>query len=247
MIEHCRDAFIPALKGGKSLTRPQMVELIKSAGVDPSGQRAYHILWYVAQTGTLCIGPMQDKQQTFMLLDEVAPHPNHLERDEAVAELAKRYFTSHGPATLKDFAGWSGLTLTEAKAGHAANAHELSAQTIDGTEYWQPKTQPLAANGVYLLPGFDEYFLGYRDRSAIVDASHAAKVVPGGNGIFKAMVISDGRVIGTWLRKPTTRALGIQVTLFTSVTAKTKAAIERAAANYAAFAGSPLGSVTVDH
>jgi hypothetical protein len=124
---------------------------------------------------------MEGKQQTFALLDEWAPHARDLPREEALAELTRRFFTSQGPPTLADFARWSGLTLTDTKAGVRMNSTALTAANIDGTEYWLSKEQAEQAldeaAGVYLLPGFDEYVLGYKDRSAVLAAEHAQRTV----------------------------------------------------------------------
>lgn len=113
-----------ALSGGR-LTRAAALASLQDAGLDTSGQRGYHLLWYASQVGVTCIGPMDGKEQTFVLLDQWAPRAGGLSPDDALVELAHRYFRSHGPATIKDFAGWTGLTLTAARAAVAGNAGRL--------------------------------------------------------------------------------------------------------------------------
>ena len=121
-------------------------------------------------------------RDSWALLDEWVPQPRRLERDEALEEFAFRYFSSHGPATVKDFAWWSSLTLTDARAGLAAARDRLDELEVDGVTYHlRPGLEP-AARAVHLLPGFDEYLLGYADRSAPLAREHADSVVPGGNG-----------------------------------------------------------------
>lgn len=117
IMERCKELFYDALQGGRRLLRSEMLSLLEAAGISTSNQRGYHILWYVSQTGLICLGPMQDKQQTFVLLDEWAPGVRALSRKEALGELATRYFASHSPATIHDCAWWTGLTVADAKAG----------------------------------------------------------------------------------------------------------------------------------
>ena len=136
IIARCAALFRDALAGGKRLTRPAMMTLLDDAGITPKGQRGYHILWQTAQAGVICLGPMEGTQQTFVLLDDWIPASRDLSREDAVAELAARYFTSHGPATMHDFAWWAGLTLTQARAGLDAAMSRLAWDNIGGTDYW---------------------------------------------------------------------------------------------------------------
>jgi hypothetical protein len=188
---------------------------------------------------------MDGKQQTFVLLDEWAPHARDLPREEALAELTRRFFISHGPATLADFARWSGLTLTDTKAGVGMNSDALIATTIDGTEYWLSKEQTERtldeAAGVYLLPGFDEYVLGYKDRSTVLAAEHAQKIVPGNNGIFFPTVVIDGQIVGVWKRKLKRKGVDIAFEPFTAFGEREESVLEAASA-YSDFLELPLAS-----
>jgi hypothetical protein len=246
MLERCCEICAKALAGGKRLTRPEMLRLVEDAGISTRDQRGYHILWYAAQTGLTCIGPMQGAQQTFALLDEWAPNARKLSREEGLAELAGRYFTSRGPATIQDFAWWTGLTIGDARIGVQANDH-LRSELIDGKDYWGPanpvdgKSQP--ASGVYLLPGFDEYLLGYKDRGAVLAPERAQQVVPGGNGVFFPTVVANGQVVGTWKRRRTKDSLTLTVRAFADPEQVAKGLAE-AADRYAAFMGVP--SVTLE-
>ncbi len=203
IIEHCKQLFTDALSGGKRLSRPAMMALLEQAGIATTGGRGYYILWHAAQSGLICVGPMEGKQQTFALLDEWAPGARMLSREEALAELAGRYFASRGPATVQDFAWWSGLPMSDAKTGLEAAKVKLTSEIIDGKEYWLSSSSPALvdeATGTVLLPGFDEYLLGYKDRSAVLAAEHAAKVIPGGNGVFQPIIVVGGQVVGAWKR-----------------------------------------------
>ena len=128
------DVLAETLAGGKRLTRAECVAALEDAGVSGAGQRGYHLLWYASQHGVTCIGPNVGKEQTFVLLHEWAPEQREVERDEALAIIAQRYFQSHGPTTRQDFAGWAGITATEAKKGIAACGDALATVTVDGVE-----------------------------------------------------------------------------------------------------------------
>jgi len=155
------------------------------------------------------LGRVKGRQQTFALLEELVPAPRRLERDEALGELAFRYFRSHGPATVRDLARWSGLTIRDARRGLAVCGRQLTTLDLDGVTYHlSPATlaQPSHNRIVRLLPGFDEYLLGSGDRSAALAPEHGHAVVPGGNGMFKPTIVANGEVVGTW-RRTLTRAM----------------------------------------
>ncbi len=252
-IERCAALFRDALTGGKRLTRPAMMKLLADAGISPTAQRGYHILWQTAQAGVICLGPLEGRQQTVVLLDEWIPAARDLPREDAVAELAGRYFTSHGPATVHDFAWWTGLTLTEARAGLDGVTSRLVVDKRGGTEYWLSAAAGSAAgrsatdeaSRVHLLPGFDEYVLGYKDRGDVLAPEHASKIVPGNNGIFMPALVVDGQVIGTWTRTRTRTGLSLTLHPFAPLTAPDDS-IAAAAERYGAFIGLPVTSIAVE-
>jgi hypothetical protein len=181
---------------------------LEQGGVSTAGQRGYHLIWNLSQTGTLCFGPTADGEQAIVLLDEWVTAPRRLERAEALGEWALRYFRGHGPATVKDYTRWTGLTAADVKTGLAHARPLLERIEVDGVEYlMDPRTPALLdacrdqARGVVLLPGFDEYVLGYADRTAMLPAEFAQLIVPGNNGMFKPTVVADGQVVGTWRRE----------------------------------------------
>lgn len=186
---------------GATLTRGALFERLEAKGIATAGQRGIHILWRLAQDGLICFAAHEGKQPAFALLEDWLPDAGpRLTGDEALATLAQRYFTSHGPATLADFAWWAGLTLADARRGLAAAAG-LEQRTIDGKAYAMAQgAQPHDAGGVYLLPGFDEYLLGYKERGHVLAPQFAGRLVPGGNGVFKPMIVANGQVAGTWQR-----------------------------------------------
>ncbi len=235
------NVIVRALEGGKQWSRSALFAELEAAGIATAGQRGYHILGHFAQHGLICFGVHEGKQPTFVLLEEWAPQARRLARDEALAELAARYFTSHGPATLQDFVAWSGLTITDARAGIALAA-QLIQEESGGVAYWMAQTMsaPSPAPEVYLLPGFDEYMLGYRDRSAALDPQHAAKITPGSNGVFQPTVVIDGQVVGVWKRTLKKASVRIDVAPFAAVGEDAVDGIVAAAARYSHFIGQPV-------
>lgn len=246
MMERCAELFSDALAGGKTLARSRMLQVLEDAGISTGQQRGYHILWYTSQTGLLCHGPKQDKEPTFVLLDEWVPASRKLSREESLVELAARYVAAHGPATVHDFAWWAGLTMSEAKAAFEAAKDGLTCEALDGKVYWISNAAAGVttddASGIQLLPGFDEYLLGYKDRSAVLAAEHATKIVPGNNGIFFPVIVVSGQVAGTWKRTIKKKSIDITLSPFSPL-AVSEAAVAEAAERYSAFVGLSLGQI----
>ncbi len=237
-----RNVIVTHLEGGCRLTREEIFPLLEAAGISTAGQRGIHILWRLAQAGLICFGPRRGKQQTFVLLDEWIPPAPKYEREQALAELARRYFSGHGPATLKDYTWWSGLTISEAKAGLEMIKQELVEEVYDGQHTWRadnPVPPSEDTQVVHLLPGFDEYLVGYQDRSAVLDGQYARRANNGG-GILNPVILSGGRVVGTWKR--TIKKSGVEVIpdWFSVPTPAQAGVFEAAAQRYGAFLGLPV-------
>jgi hypothetical protein len=237
------DVLGAALAGGGRLTRAECVAALVAAGIDGAGQRGYHLLWYAAQRGVTCIAPTIGTEQTFALLDEWAPGQRKLDRDEALATLALRYFRSHGPTTRQDFAGWTGLTAADAKRGIAAAGAELTTVLVDGVEsvlHTPLLDAPRAVvDDVLTLPGFDEYLLGYKDRALMLDPEHKQAIIPGGNGVFQATVVVGGRVVGTWKRSLTKTRVTLTVQPLADLGPARREQVEQALHRYADFLALP--------
>jgi hypothetical protein len=200
-----RKALEKALRDRSLLTREEVYDALARAKIPPANQRGIHIISRLSQEGLLCFGPHRGSAPTFVLMDEWIPQSRDLDRDEALAQLTSRYFSGHGPATVRDFAWWAGLTLGDARAGVAMVGAELREESVEGESYIVSRSgEELGAaakrrtRGLFLLPGFDEYMLGYSDRSLALDPAHAQKIVPGNNGMFMPTIVARGRVIGTW-------------------------------------------------
>lgn len=205
IFERSKELFTKALEGGRQLTRDAMYEVLAKGGIVPDGQRGYHIIGHLAQKGVICFGTREGRQQTFVLFDEWVADSKRLERDEALAELARRYFTSHGPATLQDFIWWTGLTTADAKAGLEMVKPHLMQEVIDGKLYWfTPSSSIPAINDrspiACLLPNYDEYMIGYKDRSAMFPIL-PKKLDSRGNIAFNHTIIINGITVGGWRRE----------------------------------------------
>ncbi len=239
-----RDILVLALQGGKTLPRDEIFALLEAAAISTAGQRGIHILWQLAVEGLLCFGARRGKQPTFVLLDEWVPTAKTIERDQALAKLALRYFTSRGPATLPDFVWWSGLTGTQARAGLDMAGANLENEIIDGQTYWFPASQPAGEEpspALHLLPAFDEYILAYQDRVPVLEASQVKQAISS-NGIFYPTLVINGRVRGTWKRTVKKGSLTITPNLFAPLTAAEEQALQLEAGRYAAFLGLSLAS-----
>ena len=242
-----------ALAGGGRLTRTQCLAVLADAGIRGAGQFGYHLLWYASQRGVTCIAPNIGTEQTFVLLDEWAPDPHRPERDEALATIALRFFRSHGPATRPDLTRWTGLTAADAKRGIAAAGDELATVQVEGRDMLLDRalldahgTGPAAGgpsgggDEVLVLPGFDEYLLGFKDRSLMLAAEHMQAIVPGGNGVFQATIVRGGRVVGTWKRSVARGRTVVDLRPLVRLTASERARVETALEPYARFTGRPL-------
>jgi hypothetical protein len=241
-----------ALAGGGRLTRSECIAVLDAGGVSGAGQRGYHLLWYASQRGVTCIGPNVEGEQTFVLLEDWVSRlgsARDLSREQGLAELALRYFQSHGPAPRQDFAGWAGVTAADAKAGISACGDALEVVSVDGVQMLATAdalasgvvSDGDAADGRWLaLPGFDEYLLGYKDRSLMIEAGDLQGIVPGSNGIFRSTLVRDGRVAATWKRSLTKKAVKVEVTPLRRVSKTDRGRAERALQPYAEFLGRDL-------
>jgi len=231
-----------ALQGGQALTRDELKDALERAGIATpggpgrGGQRLAYIVMWAELEGLIISGPRRGKQFTYMLLDERAPAGRTLARDEALVEVSRRYFLSHGPATAADFANWSGLTLTEARRGLAAVAGGLHSETIEGQTYWfGGDAWPVAPSpAAFLLSIYDEYIIGYKDRSAIVSAEDGARLGTMGNALQNVIVI-DGRIVGTWRRTLGKRDVTVELNPFRALTARESRALDEAIERFVAF------------
>ncbi len=240
VLTRARKLLEATLRDSARITRPAAYALFAEAGLTPEGQRGIHILSLLAHEGVLCFGPHEGKQPTFVLAEEWLPKGRTMRaREESIAELARTYFRSHGPATVHDFAWWTGLTISDCRAAVASVRDDLEAVEFDGTAYWMAPGLDAGQAGedVHLLPGFDEYILGYTDRTAVLSAEYGKRLVPGNNGMFLAAMVSDsGEVLGTWRRAARKGGVAVTGEMFEDGLPEPRG-FEAAAARYREFLG----------
>ena len=236
-------ALAKALQGGQQLTRDELRGVLQKAGIATEGVlRMSYLMMRAELDGIVCSGSRRGKQFTYALLDERAPQAKALEREEALAELAHRYFMSRGQATVQDFAKWSGLTVTDARRGLEAIKVQLRREVVGGQTYWFSTSKPStkeASPTAYLLSIYDEYISGYKDRSAMVDERRAAKLGALGNALSYILVV-DGQIVGTWKRTIRKDAVAIEIDIFTRLTKAENRAVIEAARRYGKFLGLPV-------
>jgi hypothetical protein len=238
VLANARRALVKNLEGGRRLTRQAAYSILERARIATAGQRGMHLLWRLAHDGLLCLGPREGKQQTFVLLEEWLPKATILAREQALPELAHRYFTGHGPATLRDFAWWSGLTLSEARLAVDMAGKLLEREVVEGHPFlFAPAAAPYIVAGAderaYVLPAFDEFFVGYADRSAAVASLPAGSVTA--VEILGPVILADDGLVATWKRRLTRQEVACSTSPLVPLTRRAEAAVQLALARYAQF------------
>ncbi|MGR2751733.1 winged helix DNA-binding domain-containing protein [Agromyces arachidis] len=240
-----RDTAEGLLEGGGSASRDELAAAWQAAGLRMEGQRTYHLIWWLALDAVLCCGPVEGRAQRFALLDDWAPAmPDEpRDRDETLGSLFAAYVAGHGPATIADFAWWSGLTKGDARAALGAASGEVERFPGDEDRYVSAGSVDAAAarpHGALALAAFDEYFLGYADRSPVCDPRYAGQVIPGGNGVFQPLLVLDGRVVGTWGRAGTPARPRVRLDWFEAMPASASGRFARPIRSWARFHGLEL-------
>lgn len=241
LVRRSHAALTKALAKGNQLTRDELRVVLERAGVPTKGElRMGYIMMYAELEGLVCSGARRGKQFTYAMLDDRAPRAPVLERDEALAELSRRYFLSRGPATVHDFAKWSGLTTTDCRKGLDAVKNALEHQSLDGKDYW---FAPFKASGpkepqvtAHLLSIYDEYVSGYKDRSAIVSQRHGARLVAMGNDLNGILVV-DGQIVGVWKRTFDKNVVRVRLESFERLTRDATSGVDAAVEQYGQFVG----------
>ncbi len=248
ILAKSRNVLTKALEG-KRLTRQEVYATLEEAGIaanhsTPIGTRGLHIIGHLALEGLLCFGPRRGKQPTFVLLDEWVPNPRKLEGDEALAELATRYFRSHGPATEYDFAWWAGLTVSDARSAIELVKPQLESETMNDQTYWFTRSMPATqepSGDAYLLPFLDEYTVAYQDRSALVDPRYVEAINASSRfGILGPVIVIGGQVVGVWKRTLQKDKVIIETNPVTPLNATEEKAIATAAQRFGNFVGLPV-------
>lgn len=242
LLDRCNTLLVKALEGGRYRTREELMTELSHAGI-PTGQyRDAHIMMWAELDAVVCNGPRRGKQITYALVDERVPDSRNLDRPAALAELARRYFTSHAPATLHDFHWWSGLKMADARAGLEAVQPLLVQETIKDKTYWLPndfREISTDAPTLQLLPAFDEFLVSYKDRSAALDAGRRVQTITG-NGIFKPVIVDNGWVKGIWKRAFPNDKMTLEWAFFEDKHLANSALFRQAAERVARFYGKNL-------
>jgi hypothetical protein len=238
-FERAHEEIRKILEGGKVVARPDLMRRLDAKGISTSGQRGYHILFHLAQKGFLCLGPREGKQPTVVLLDEWAPKQRKLDRDEALAEISVRYFQSHGPATLHDFAWWTGLTVADCRAAMDSISSHLEEWKDGDRTLWhiptehEPKAEP---ERVMLLPFVDEYTVGYKGRRDFLKPEHTERTFHG----LMSIVVSDGKITGMWKRKLASKKATVELDLFRDLDGDEKQSLNNVLRKYGEFLGKDI-------
>jgi len=240
VFSRTRSTIARALRGGRQLTRADLAAELQKAGITKPNTplRVSFIMLRAELDGLVCSGARIGRHFTYALLDERVPEAPTLDRDAALAELTRRYFTSHGPATVHDYSWWSGQTMGDARAGLEMVKSELVETAIDGASFWSApaaRARGTTARRAYLLPAYDECMLSYRDVRVALKPYSAQLTLSAG-----ATIVIDGRVVGAWKRNATTDGISLQAVPFTSFTRRDRDAIEEAAEGYGRFWATPV-------
>jgi hypothetical protein len=239
LFRRTNDLIVKTLEGGHQRTRKELAEALERAGIQTNSSRMVLIMFRAETELLVCNGSRRGKEQTYALLDERVPPSPMLDHKAALAELAGRYFTSHAPATVQDFAWWSGLKMSDAKAALDLIKSDLISMPLDNLIYWMPKAlewpDPVEPS-VHLLPAFDEYLVSYKERGASLDPLHKARTITV-NGIFKPVVVLNGQVAGLWSRTEKKSSVVIDLQLFSACSPAEKEGIAAAVERFGAFLG----------
>jgi len=233
--------IVKILKEKQYATRQEIKAEFTKIGIKTDVQRLAHIVMWAELDSVICSGPRIGKQFTYALVEERVPKTKKKTRDEALTELAKRYFTSHGPAQLKDFSWWSGLTIKDAEEGISMIKSKLNQATVDGKTYWFcEKTKPIKQpSNNFLLSIFDEYTIAYKDREALGGERYFEKMITMGNALT-AVIILNGKIRGSWKRILKKNSVEIKLMPFNTLNKNEKDALKKEAAKYGKFLNLPV-------
>ena len=236
--------FAKALRG-KQLTRTEMAAVLKRNGIEADGVRLAYVLIWAELEGLICSGALRGRQHTYALLDERAPKAAEMTRDEALAELTRRYFASRGPATLKDYKTWASLTASEARKGLEMVKELFETETVDGRVYWFAapigKARP-SFPVVDLVQGYDEYVMSYSESRDVMFKPAPPNLRPLDRSSYYHALLLNGRLIGHWRHQIDKGRAVIQTQFSRSLASEEKTAFDQAIARYGEFLGLPVNA-----
>jgi hypothetical protein len=240
VIRKSQKILTKALQDGKHLTRAELAEEMERASIRTDGtERLARIIMHAELDGLICSGPRRGKQFTYALLEERAPRARILKGDEALSELATTYFNTRGPATVDDFAWWSGLTKTAAKRGIEAAGSDIEHAIIAGREHWFPTPARVKRKSpfAHLLPNYDEYFIGHKDRSAIQSVLRASGWDGSVSFLGGHILTINGQIVGGWSRVLQGETGTVELKLLTKLRDEERRAVTAEVRRFGAFLG----------
>jgi hypothetical protein len=242
MVERTNAVIVDALRGGNHLTRKELSAVLAEVGLPATGNKLAYVVMWAELEGLIANGPMRGKQHTYALVEERAPVQTQLHGDAALAELTRRYFTSHGPATVKDFGWWSSLTLAQIRHGIALLGDELASAEIDGRRYWWAALATVDGAGVStadVLQAYDEYVIAYTESRDVANQAGLPIGLPNENTTIHPVTL-DGQLVAMWRPSVSPKAVTAQVQPLRRLSAHEHRRLAEAFARYGAFAGVPV-------
>ncbi len=228
-----------SLRGNNYRTRRELGTMLESKGINVSGQALAYIVMHAELDGVICSGPLHGRQFTYALLGERVAPSRLRSREDALAELTRRFVTSHGPTTPRDFSWWSGLTMADARAGFETLGSSFTQEIVEGKTWWMtddtiPKRRSPA---IHMLPNFDEHTVAYRDREGALASDVQRRLAPTSGVLMAHILTRDGQLIGGWRRTLTNKRAKVNLRLLVDLDARERKALEKAVAAYGMFAG----------
>ena len=224
---------------GKNLTREEIRQHLRAAKVPASSEQLTHLLYYAELSAVLCSGKIINNNQTYALVEDRVKKVRILNRDEALSKLAMTYFSSHGPATISDFTWWSGLKVSDARTALEMIKKDFDTIKTKSKTYWLQQSFAFSShskNQFHLLPAFDEFMVSYKDRSDAIQQEHHKKAFSN-NGIFRPVIVSNGKGVGLWKRSVGKSEVIIIAEFFKAPGKTAVASLKRISKKYGRFLG----------
>jgi hypothetical protein len=237
VLRKSNSLLINALKDNNHLTRDDLVRVFEKEGIPTGDNRASHLLLFAELDGLICSGVTKGRNSTYALLDERVPPAKKIARAEALALLARKYFSSHGPATLQDFIWWSGMPVGDARNALEMIKSDFVPEKAGEAVLWMPPSLPEPIpdhSTAFLLPAYDEFIISYKDRSALLSEKNTGKAVSS-NGIFRPVIVVNGKVAGLWSRSYSKSQVKVETQFFIKPEKQTRTLIDSAIHSYESF------------
>jgi hypothetical protein len=237
-LSRANDLIAAAVTGGDR-TRRELGEALARAGISTDGQRLAHIVMHAELTRVVCSGAMRGKQHTYASFDARVPSRAGPRGEQALAELASRFFGTRGPATVRDFAWWSGLAMAHARRGHEIARAGLERREVDGRDYWFRERRGRRPPGprVDLVQCFDGTIISYRESRDVLQTARVGFRVPDVVDGFSHVLLLDGRLLGHWRVARGTTGERVETNVRTRLTAEERAALDAAVERFTRFLG----------